>query len=422
MLSIRSERPIEEARYIMLPMARREIEILLDTPDQHDYVVSAYADLTVQDGFNRYMDRHLRNQARAASEALSEAKARKDLDTNMAVIRDAVHAQVQADPGTRGVVVFSSVARGLRQVIPLDCPVENQLIIDEEPFLLPLLVHWYGEPLYLIALFDSDEAHLFEARHGRPRPVDDLQREDADQDIQRDKPRFTAKKRLASARHERLQGPEDERFLHDLAGAIGEQWAKNDYAGLILLGQSQHTSVVRKLLDRELEALVVGEAPHAMTTRPDDLADDVNRLVDDWHARRERDILTELNERWTQNHMVANGPTDVLDALQQGRAVQVLLGTRRDLPGAHCTNCGYRLGAPVAVCPYCQARCRSVNAIQGIMRLAMRHRVPVVLLHPAAKSDPLEKAGGVAAFLRAEANWAPSAEVARQTEGHTQAV
>ena len=166
----------------------------------------------------------------------------------------------------------------------------------------------------------------------------------------------------------------------------------------------------------------MGEATRAMTTRPDDLTEDVSRLVDEWRARREREILAELNERWKQNHRVANGPTDVLDALQQGRATQILLGRRRDIPGAAATSCGYRLGAPVAFCPYCQGHCRGVNAVQDIMRLSMRHRIPVRRLSGEAGHDPLESAGGVVAMLRAEANWAPNKEAAQASEGHMQAV
>src|SRR5262249_52424450 len=100
----------------MMPMARQQVEILLDSPNQRDYVVSAYADMTVKDGFNRYVDRYLKNQARAAGEALAAAEARKDLDANFAVIREA--AQARTDPTARGLAIFSSVARGLRQVIP----------------------------------------------------------------------------------------------------------------------------------------------------------------------------------------------------------------------------------------------------------------------------------------------------------------
>src|SRR5947207_10940059 len=323
----------------MMPMARQEIEILLDTPNQRDYVVSAYADMRVQDGFNRYVDRHLKNQAQAAGEALAAAKARKDLDANIAVIREAV--QSQTGPTARGLAVFSSVARGLRQVIPLQFPVENHLVIDEEPFLLPILEHWYGEPSHLIALFDSHQAHLDEAHQGRPKPLRDLQREDADQDIQRDKPQFTYKKRFTATAHERLHGSKDAPFLHDVAEAIGEQGKTSNFAGLILLGQSQDIAAVRTLLPKELDIPVVGEAAHAMyAALPDDLTEDVSRLVNDWQAEHERQILAELNERRKRDHLVANGATEVLDALQQGRAAQVLIGTRRDIPGAHCMDCG----------------------------------------------------------------------------------
>jgi protein required for attachment to host cells len=406
----------------MMPiaLARQEIEILLDSPNQRDYVVSAYADMTVQNGFQRHMERRLENEARAARDSLAATAARKDLEANIAVIREVM--QAPRDPSARGLAVFSGVARGLRQVIPLQFRVPDRLVIDEEPFMLPLLEHWYSEPSFSVAVIDSNEAHLFDAHHDRPVRVRDLEREDADEEIQRDKPRFTYKKRFAATAHERLHGLEESPFLRQVADAVVAQWNDGQYAGLILLGRTQDIAALRKLLPRPLDEAVVGEAAHAMTTRPDDLTEDVNRLVADWQAERERKILAELNERWKQDHLVGNGATEVLDALQQGRAAQVLIGHRRDVPGAHCTSCGYRFGAPVAVCPYCQGHCRTINAVQDILRLSMRHRVPVHLFHASPKDDPIERAGGVVALLRAPANWAPHAKAARGGDGHAQAV
>src|SRR5207249_1600635 len=147
------------------------------------------------------------------------------------------------------------------------------------------------------------------------------QREDVDQDIQRDKPQFTYKKRFAATGHERLHDAKDAPFLRQVANAINEQWKHGHFAGLILLGQSQDLAALRKLLPKERDARVVGEAPHAMTTRPDDLTADASRLVNDWRTEHERQILAELNERWTRDHLVAHGTTEVLDAWQQGRAV-----------------------------------------------------------------------------------------------------
>jgi hypothetical protein len=96
----------------MMPIAlpRQEIEILLDSPNQRDYVASAYADMTVQDGFRRFMQRHLDNEARAARGSLAAAEARKDLDANIDVIREAM--QALADSEARGEHLFREGERG----------------------------------------------------------------------------------------------------------------------------------------------------------------------------------------------------------------------------------------------------------------------------------------------------------------------
>jgi protein required for attachment to host cells len=386
----------------MVTLTRGEIEVLLDGPDRADYVVSAFADLTVQNGFERHVELHLKNQARAAGDALAEARARKGLGENLEVVRGAVRS---ADPKARGLAVFSCAAKGFRQVVPLDFPVENRLVIDEDPFVLPILEHWYADPRYLAALVDSDEAHLFEVRHGRPDRVRDVVRTDQDEPIQRDKPRFSFKKRFAQTRHERLFGAEDDRFLKSVAEAVRDHWQGHDFAGLVLLGQPSITGPLRRLLPREVAEAVVAEAPHAMA---DGLSDEVLPLLDRAWADREAATLAEFRERCKEKHRVALGATEVLDALQQGRAAEVLLSGNADIPGARCVDCDYRLGAPVRACPYCNGATRTVNAVQEILVMAMRHRVPVhVVRRPSTKDDPLAPANGVAALLHAEANWAP---------------
>lgn len=401
----------------MVPLTRGEIEALLDAPGvgPGGFVVSAFADLTVRNGFERDVERHLKNEAKAAGGALGE-KARRGLDDDLEAVRRAVR---EADPKARGLAVFSAAARGFLRVVPLDFPVADRLMVDEEPFVLPILEHWHADPSYLIALVDSDEAHLFEARHGHPDKLRDVVRDDAGQDIQRDKPRFTYKKRFAQTRHERLFGAEDDRFLKSVAEAVRGQWQGHEFAGLILLGQPPVTGALRRLLARDAVGPVVAEAAHAMTAEGEHLAAGVAPLIDRAEADREAEALAELRERSARQHLVALGATDVLDALQQGRAARVLLSPRADIPGARCRDCGYRLGAPAGVCPYCNGPTRAVNAVQDILVMAVRHNVPVRLVGPAAatKDDPLGPANGVAALLVAEANWAPDRAAARASEG-----
>ena len=397
----------------MLPITRRDIEILLDSPDRTDYVVSAYADMRVKDGFRRYLDAELRNQARAAHEALANAEARKALDANLEAIQRAVE---EAEPSAKGLAVFTSAARGLQHAVPLDFPVENRLVIDAEPHVLPLLERWFGEPSFLVVVTDSHHIHLFEAHAGVPEPVEALDR-DVEEGTERDRSRFNYKKRFSQGRHERLQTLERDGFLKEGAERVAARYKDGNFAGLILLGPPATAAALRRLLPKELESAVIEEGSQAMTSQAEDVADDVERAVETWRTRRRQELLEELEHRWKEKHRVADGPTDVLDALQQGRAAQVLIGTRRDISGARCGSCGYRFGAPVGQCTYCQGVTRPTDAVQEILRMALRHRVPVHLFERNGK-DPLDRAGGVVALLRAEANWAPDPELAKASQGH----
>lgn len=400
---------------IMMPMTRENIEILLDSPDETKYVVSAFADLTVKDGFRNFFDQDFRNQAKAVAAALPEAAARDVLDANLDEVRKAVREEV--DPSAKGVAVFVSVPRGLRHVRALNFPVENHLVIDEAPFVLPLLERWHSEPSYLVVLLDSDRAQIFEAHHGLVDEVREVERPDINDDLQRDKPRFTYKKRFAQAFHERLQGAEQDKFLREVADDLDRHWKQGEFHGLILLGPPTILGAMRQLLAKDLANAIAEEANLPTTANFDDVAAEVARVVERWHADRDESIMAELQQRWKENHLVGSGPTEVLDALQQGRANQVICGWRREIPGATCRDCGYRFGAPTATCPYCSGACRSVNALQEILMMALRHRTPVHFIRRGAGQDPLESAGGVAALLYAEANWGPDKATAEASQG-----
>lgn len=397
----------------MMPIHRRELEILLDTPDRRDCVVSAFLDLRVRDGFRTDVDVHLRNQLREARTALAQAQASQILEANLAAIRQAVAAVA---PGARGLAVFSGVERGLLHSVPLDFPLDPLLVIDEDPFVLPLLEHWYGQPSYLVAVVGSRDLSLFEAYSGVPELVQQVERQEPP--VQRDKPRFTYKKRFAQVWHEFQQSLENDGFLKGVAETIGQHYGGNGFSGLILLGTPHLTAAVRRLLDKRVQEEVVEVGSQHRTTDPDDVADDVARAMEHWRTGRETELLAELTQRWKEQHHVANGPTEVLDALQQGRATQVVIGPGRDLPGAVCRGCGYRFGAPVATCVYCGGSTRTVNAVQEILRLAMRHRVAVFLFEADRPDDPLAGAGGLCALTRAEANWAPDKATAAASQGH----
>jgi hypothetical protein len=383
----------------MMPMTRRDLEILLDHPDRRDYVVSAYVDLRVSDGFRRGGDVEttLRNLGREAHAALAEAKARKSLD---AALEDVIRMAQATEPAARGVACFRGVERGLRHAVPLDFPVATRMVIDEEPFVLPLLERWYTAPRCLAARVDSHAVQLYEEHAGVTEPVLSRLR-----DVAADASRLTHKRQVGHEWHEHLAALDDDPFLRDGAEEVAARAREGAFELVVLLGPAPITAAVARRLPRELGARVVEAGPIARNEGLDAVAERVRAVLAEERTRRARALVEEFRGRWKERHLLADGATETLDALQQGRAEQVLVGPRRDLGGARCPACGYRFGAPIGQCVYCQTPTRTVNALQEILRLAMRQHVPVLVLDDAEAADSLACNGQVAAFLRADANW-----------------
>ncbi|GIW86031.1 MAG: hypothetical protein KatS3mg108_0355 [Isosphaeraceae bacterium] len=386
----------------MMPMTRRDLEILLDHPDRRDYVVSAYVDLRVTDGFRRGGDVEtiLRNLGREARASLAEAKARKSLDE---ALDDVIRMASATEPAARGVACFRGIERGLRHVVALDFAVATRLVIDEEPFVLPLLVQWYTAPRCLAAQVDSHGVRLYERYGGVTEPVASRIRDVAD-----DASRLNFKRQNGHEWHEHLSDLDHDPFLRAGAEEIAA-WARGGaFDWVVVFGPSPITAAVVRRLPREVAARVVEGGSIDRSEGLDGVAQRLEAVLAEVQARQVRQVLEEFQGRWKEGHLLADGATETLDALQQGRAEQVLVGPRRDLGGARCPACGYRFGAPIGQCVYCQTPTRTVNALQEILRLAMRQQVPVLILEDAEAARVLSRNGQVAALLRADLNWSRS--------------
>ena len=107
----------------------------------------------------------------------------------------------------------------------------------------------------------------------------------------------------------------------DRAGAAGVGAA----AALGLLSRNAGTAAVA--------AAVVDGVNHVPSARADDVAAEVARVVEAWHFGRDAEVLDQIRQRQQEDFLLATGPTDVLDALQQGRAARSTAGGAAPCPG-----------------------------------------------------------------------------------------
>src|SRR3989338_8599569 len=132
----------------MIDVTQDAIQVLLDHPKGEGMIVSCYADTSVTAGFVSLWSQHLKNEARAIDQRLAnDHQAQARFARDLAVIRHAL-----GGPGAqhvRGMALFSAAERGFLRAFTLGVPVKDRLVLDEAPYLVPLLEAMHRQRRYL---------------------------------------------------------------------------------------------------------------------------------------------------------------------------------------------------------------------------------------------------------------------------------
>ena len=102
-------------------------------------------------------------EQRLANDHQARARFARDLAANQHALTEC------AVPRARGMALFSAGERGFFQAFTLGVPVKDRLIVDEEPYLVPLLEAMHRQRRYLLVLTDSHRGRLYEAAWGHTR-------------------------------------------------------------------------------------------------------------------------------------------------------------------------------------------------------------------------------------------------------------
>jgi len=165
----------------------KDAQWLSDHAGGEGMVVSCYAD-TSPSGVRTLWREHLKNEVKRIDETLSgNPAALNAFHRNVATIEGVLSRRRLS---ARGVAIFAAFQRNLLQVYTLGSAVPNRLVVDEDPYLVPLLELLYRQRRYLVVQVAE---HLFE---------NVFQRDDTDRRTQR----IGDNSYVTSAR---LQQPED---------------------------------------------------------------------------------------------------------------------------------------------------------------------------------------------------------------------
>ncbi len=387
----------------MPAFATKDVQILLDQPKGRGMLVSCYADTSVSDGFSSHWLQPFKTESsRIRQQFGDDEQARLAFERDIEAIRGALEApQVRQ---ARGMAVFSAAGRGFLLAIPALEPYENRLVVDEEPYVVPLLEADFRRQGYLVIQSDTHRARWYAAGPGGSRLLGDIDE-------------FVPKKQHSSGERWGKQQATIERhrkdhilhFQKELARRVEEAWSTCSYQGIILLGQHEVVEELRSYLPTRLSSRVVHEAAQAWTKGDGEIDEVVRGVLRTAEADTEGRVLSDLESRLKEGIAVAAGPQEVIDALRNGQVAALILGPDSGARVSRCTGCGASFVLSHTECPYCHAPCQKGNLWQAILLLAVKHGVRVHRVHP---SKTLSRHEGAAALLaRDEPQWAVVSEL-----------
>ena len=223
-------------------------------------VVSCYAD-TSPAGVRPLWREHLKNEVKRIDETLSgNAAATTAFHRNITAIEAVLSSRRPV--AARGMAIFAAFERNLVQAYALASVVPNRLVVDEEPYLVPLLELLHRQRRYLVVHTDSHRGRLYTATPGAVHMIEEI-----DEPIpkrHRAAGELWGKQQATIARHR-----EDHivHYIKGLAQEIERAWPEERYDGIVLLGEHEVLATLRTYLPQELRSSIAGEAPHAWAGR-----------------------------------------------------------------------------------------------------------------------------------------------------------
>lgn len=290
----------------------------------------------------------------------------------------------------RGLILFSCAAKNFWWAQSVTMPVQDQVFVSFRPYVHQLagLLETYqrlgvvhvdqvGARLYLFDMGNliAVEGHLGEAVH--------VHRSGG----------------WAAPRYQRREAEIARQNLSAAAELAEEFYRENQTRRLILAGTEKNVARFRGLLSNRLRQMVIGEFPADANASPSELEDEASRIALDAGEAADRTLADEVI---TLAHKGGNGVlglADTLNAVQTGRAQQVILLNHFSQPAYRFVHSRYVVLDPEEAASSGSGEQieKLPDAVDSVLRHAMLQGIGVAILdeHPA-----LAQAGSIGALTR----------------------
>jgi Bacterial archaeo-eukaryotic release factor family 10 len=250
-----------------------------------------------------------------------------------------------------GLAIFACNARNLYEEVPLPQRVHDRVVIDETPFLGPMLGVLDQYQRSCVVIVDKESARAFEVYQDEMRELPEI------------RDRILRKPNFAAGRgeyHVRNKADElNKRHYRHVAQILDELFRGGRYDLLIVGGHEFEVPAFLEFLPRELSDRVAGTFTIDPATAPvNEIRAAADTIVQRYEDDRDQQLLEEILDKHASGGLGAVGMKECLWAGSVAGIRQLLVAEGASAPGVVCDDSGW-LALAGDTCPFCGKPTRS---------------------------------------------------------------
>ncbi len=320
----------------------------------------------------------------------------KDLDMPEDVEAVEQYIQREFDWSGRSVAIFSCAAEGFFKAYPLAVPVRSRVRIDKQPHVKPLANVWDFYGGYGVVLVDKQGARCFLFHLG------ELQEQEGylGEDVRHSKSGgASAVPGRRGGSSEQRTSNEDElvgRNMKDVAEMAAHLFAEHNVRRVLIGGTDDNVAMLRGLLPKSWQSLVVGTFPMAMTANKDEVLARALQIGQQAEMHEEAEILDKLVTSAAKGRGGVVGLDKTLAAIHENRVQMLVFQEGYRTPGYRCQGCGFMTANPAQTCSFCGAGLERVaDAVELAVRKVLEAGGDVEVLQYEPQAAGFDKIGAL---------------------------
>jgi peptide chain release factor subunit 1 len=294
--------------------------------------------------------------------------------------------------GAHGFALFACGAADLFEGIRLPRPIETRAVIDDTPFVEPL-VEMAAPGNWMVVLVNRQTGRMF---RGDAHHLDEIAVIVDEVHGQHSQGGWS------QARYQRSVDEDVQDHLKNVADAVFLSFKRRSFDHLLLGGPTDTLTDFEGKLHQYVRERLAGRIDiDVENSAPDDVCKTAAPAMQELDRKHDREALDRLQEGVSTGGRGAAGLEDVLAALNERRVESLLLTPGFSAAGCTCPQCNSVYAVSGGSCPAdgTELDCRG-DVIESARHLALEQSAAVRVFRDEEQQRELESHGGIAAVLR----------------------